>query len=158
MTERRLVTFCLAALALAGGAAAEPKAAADTNASARAQVEAALQVYARLVKTADPAALAAQFAPDGELLEPGMGPLQGPAAIRAFLQSFGDVHVESTSMVSDSTQVWGRDALQWGSFEQRARIPKQPPSVSRGRFVAQWARQPNGRWLLRRLLMQPAQR
>jgi uncharacterized protein YjiS (DUF1127 family) len=38
-----------------------------------------------------------------------------------------------------------------------AAVPGHPTTMARGRFVAQWARQRDGRWLLRRLLFQPSQ-
>ena len=127
----------------------------EAQASGEREVEAAMQQYARLQAAKDAAGLAAFYASDGELLEPGMEALQGPAAIREFLESFGDVRIESSSMTSERVQVWKGDALQWGSYSQRVELPGKPVIELRGRFVAQWTRH-DGRWLIRRLLTQPA--
>jgi uncharacterized protein (TIGR02246 family) len=127
----------------------------EGRASATREVEAAMQEYARLQAAKDAAGLAASYTADGELLEPGMESLKGPAAIRQFLESFGDVRIESSSMTSERVQVWKDDALQWGSYAQRVELPGQPVMELHGRFVAQWTRH-DGRWLLRCLLTQPA--
>jgi uncharacterized protein (TIGR02246 family) len=119
------------------------------------QLDAALREYAHLQVAKDAAGLAAFYTPDGELLEPGMESLKGPAAIRKFLESFGDVRMESASMTADRTQVWDDNAVQWGSYSQRVALPGKPVAEFRGRFVAQWSRQANDRWLIRCLLTQP---
>src|SRR5215475_7764161 len=64
----------------------------------RPEVEAAMREYARLMQATDAVRLSGSYTPDGELLEPGMEALKGPAAIRKFLESFGSVKIESTSM------------------------------------------------------------
>lgn len=110
----------------------------------------------RLQQARDAAALASFYAPDGELLEPSMHSLKGPIAIRKFLESVGEVRIESASMITEHTDVWGSDALQWGSYAQRVALPGKPVAVFRGRFVAQWSRQPGGRWVIRRLMTQPS--
>src|SRR5262245_20855406 len=119
-------------------------------------IEAATQRYARLQQAKDAAGLAAFYTADGELLEPGLEALKGPAAIREFLESFTDVKIESAAMTSEHVDVWTDDALQWGSYTQRAVLPGKPAASFSGRFVAQWRRQPGGKWLIRRLLLQPS--
>ena len=164
-TCRALAAVVLAAGCAVPAPAGEPKVptrSGEPKAPARADepklaspLESSLQEYARRLKAADAGALAEMYASDGELLQPGLGPIRGPQAIRAFLASFGDVHVESAVMLAESTQLLGRDAVQWGTFEQRVSVPGRAASVARGRFVAQWTKQRDGRWLLRRLLTQP---
>jgi Tol biopolymer transport system component len=122
----------------------------------RLEVEAALAEYARDLRALDAARLAAAYAPDGELLDPGMPPHQGPAAIKAFLDSFQGVVIESASMTPDSTEVWGTAALTFGRYAQRVRVGDTPAADYRGRFVVEWAKQSDGRWLIRRLLTQPS--
>ncbi len=122
-----------------------------------AAVKAALQEYVVELKAMDASALASTFTSDGELLEPNMKALQGRPAIQAFLGSFTGVRVESATMEAESTRVWGSDALQWGTYAQRVVVGDKPPAAYAGRFVAQWSRQPSGKWLIRRLMMQPVQ-
>jgi ketosteroid isomerase-like protein len=97
------------------------------------------------------------YAPDGELLEVGMAPLEGPAAIAAFLASFTGVAVDSSAMSSDAVDVYGTAAMQWGTFAQVARVEGHGIVRSQGRFVAQWVKQHDGRWLIHRLMPQPAE-
>lgn len=148
--RRRLtcVSALLLSLLLAGSVLAAS--------SRAAEVEAAMQAYAHLLQGNDAAGLANFYTSDGELLNPGMDSLKGPIAIRTFLESFGDVRIESASMVAEHTDVWGDVALQWGSYAQRVALPGKPVTEYRGRFVAQWSDQGKGRWLIRRLLTQPS--
>ncbi|HET8945933.1 MAG TPA: DUF4440 domain-containing protein [Candidatus Polarisedimenticolia bacterium] len=122
----------------------------------RLDVEAALQEYARNLRAMDSARIASAYEADGELLDPGMAPHKGPAAIKAFLDSFQGVVMESSSMTPESTEVWGAAAVVFGTYAQRVRVGDTPAADYRGRFVAEWARQSDGRWLLRRLLTQPS--
>lgn len=121
-----------------------------------ASVDSAMRAYAGLVAAKDSGGIAAMYAPDGELLQPGMDALKGPEAIRKFLDSFGDVRIESASMKADTTEVFGDRALQWGAYAQRAAPPGQPAADYKGRFVIEWTRQGKGAWLIRRLLVQPS--
>lgn len=129
---------------------------ADETTAGEQEIQAAMREYARLQVMKDAAGLAAFYTPDGELLEPGMSGLKGPVSIRRFLESFPDIRIESASMLTEQIYVWGTDALQWGSYAQRAALPGKPVEEFRGRFVAQWTRQAGGRWLIRRLLTQPS--
>lgn len=121
-----------------------------------AQVEEALRAYERLVRLKDSRGLSAMYAPDGELLEPGMEPLKGPEAIRKFFESFAAVEIESASMTADTIEACQDQALQWGHYAQRVIAPGQPAADYTGRFVLEWSRQANGAWLVRRLLVQPS--
>jgi len=122
----------------------------------RLEVEAALAEYARNLRALDSAKLSAAYEPDGELLDPGMAPHRGPAAIKAFLDSFQGVVIESAAMTPESSEVWGTAAVVFGTYAQRVRVGDTPAADYRGRFVAEWAKQPDGRWLIRRLLTQPS--
>src|SRR5262249_17694531 len=85
----------------------------------RPEVEAAMQEAARLMEATAAVRPSGSYTPDGELLEPGMEALKGPAAIRKFLESFGSVKIESASMTPETTEVFGNQAFQWGTYAQR---------------------------------------
>lgn len=144
---RFLVPFAIAAAATSAIASPPPDVA---------SVESAMHAYERLLRAKDSAGIAAMYAPDDELLQPGMDPLTGPEAIRKFLDTFGDVRIESATMTADSTEVFGDRALQWGNYAQRATPPGQPAADYKGRFVLEWTRGAKGTWLIRRLLVQPS--
>ncbi len=137
-------------------APAAPSAAAPPAASVKAGLEEAMRRYASLIQKADAVSVSESYTEDGELIEPGMEPLKGRAAIRGFLESSGSRRIESSEMKPEVTEVSGDGAYQWGTYAQRVVLPGKPAAEFRGRFVAQWSRQADGRWLIRRLLTQPA--
>lgn len=55
-----------------------------------AEVAAAFEQYARLLRAIDHAGMAALFVPTGRVVNPGETPIVGPAAIDAFLERFAD--------------------------------------------------------------------
>ena len=113
-------------------------------------LSASLAQYSSFVRRQLGDSIAALYAPDGELVAPG-GPVRGPAAIRAFLAGFTNVHVDSSTMWADSVAITDTGIIQWGGFYQRATVADRPPVVATGHFVALWREQPDGRWLLRRM-------
>jgi uncharacterized protein (TIGR02246 family) len=123
---------------------------------AHAEIEAAIRNYARLVKAQDAEKLAAFYTTDGELLNPGMDTLRGPEAIRKFLLSIKDVKVQEVEMLPGAIEFGASQAMQWGTYTQRVAFPGRSQALAvAGRYVADWRRQADGRWLLRRMLTQP---
>jgi ketosteroid isomerase-like protein len=118
-------------------------------------VEAALGAYAHKVTSMDAPAIASMFAPDGELLEPGIQALKGRAAIQRFLASLTGFPVESARMLAESTQVWDHAAFQRSAYSQRVAIGDKPATEYSGRFALQWSSDASGAWRIRRLMMQP---
>ena len=127
-----------------------------TPAETRAEIESGIKNYARLLKAQDAEKIAALYTSDGELLNPGMDTLRGPEAIKKFLLSLKDVKVEEVDMLPGAIESGANEAMQWGTYTQRVVLPgrTQPLAVA-GRYVADWRKQPDGRWLLRRMLTQP---
>jgi uncharacterized protein (TIGR02246 family) len=103
----------------------------------------------------DPAKTAVLFAPDGEMLPPGGTAVVGPDAIREMLAGFSKFVVESAEMLPTSTTVLGSRAMSWGEYRQRAIPPGQPAVNVGGRYAMELVRQADGRWLVRRLMVQP---
>lgn len=129
----------------------------NADAAAMEAVAAAMDHYVALLRRVTSDSVAAMYTPDGELLEPGMAPLRGRSAIRAFLAPFDGHAVVDTALVSvEPAAVYGAIAYQWGAYHQVARLNGGPAVVFDGRFAAEWHRAGNGQWLLTRLLMQPA--
>ena len=122
----------------------------------RKAVEAAMQSYASALRSAPAATIAGYYAPDGELLLPGMAPLHGPAAIRAFLAPMiVGVEVESVGITTELLDVHGGTADQWGTYRQTAGERGKPKQHLRGRYAALWRHEKDGHWRLVRLMMQP---
>ena len=138
---------CAAALSLVG----------NVSVAQTPTVEAALARYMSLLKTAPPESTAAFYTADGQLLEPGMAPLTGPAAIRAFLEPIArTVTVHEATATADRTEVFGDSvAIQWGTYHQVAGPNGSPPSTYDGRFVIEWRRTPAA-WRIARFLVQPS--
>lgn len=127
------------------------------TAEARQAVLSAMAHYIDLIHAVSSDSVAAVYAEDGQLFEPGMVPLNGREAIRAFLAPFdGKAIVDTVTGTTDTLEIYGQTAYLWGHYHQVARLPDQPTSTFDGRYVARWRLEPGGQWKLSRLLMQPA--
>jgi len=133
--------------------AAKQLTAADRQATL--EVEAALQRYSAVVLAMDLDAIAASYTADGELADAGEPVHRGPADIRNFMSAFKDVRLEANDHVTESIFILGSTAKQNGTYRQRATVAGETVDV-RGRFTADWVRQSDGRWLLRRMTTEPA--
>ena len=123
--------------------------------TARTEVLAALARYQAAARAVDAAGVAASFAPDGMLFEPGIHPIRTPDSIRAFMGSFPGVRVDSATAEPDTIEEYGGQAYIWGRYFEQLAFPGQPYSTQHGRFVMHWARQADGTWLLRRYFRIP---
>lgn len=121
----------------------------------RVEVERAMQGYEAASRLVHPDSIARWFAPNGVLFEPGIQPIIGPDSIRAFVAMFQGARVDSASVSADTIEVHGRTALYWGTYFERLDFPGQPRSEQRGKFVAEWVRMDDGRWLIARLYRVP---
>jgi ketosteroid isomerase-like protein len=140
--------YIVFAIAACGGAERESE-------SARREVADAMQHYQVVARTVDPDSMAACFTPSGTLFEPGIKPIHTRDSIRAFLASFPGVKVHIATATADSIELHGGTAYYWGAYFERLDFPGQPISEQRGKFVAQWVRQDDGRWLMHRLYRIP---
>jgi len=154
----RLVLALLALPALLASAACAPRARPAAPATPEQDVQAALAHYADLVQKMDSPGIAAMFAPDGEIVNPGQTPVHGPAAIEAFLKQFEGFKVLSETMTADTTTVTGASAVQTGSYRQTVRTPDGQTLNVSGGFEAEWIRDAAGVWRLRRLGTKPSAR
>jgi ketosteroid isomerase-like protein len=145
----RLLLCGLAALILGACAAAPPKPAATAG------VEAAFEHYCELLRAMDHTGIAAMFAPDGEVDNPGAAPIRGPAAIDAFLQGFSDYHVLAYTTEAVRILVHGDTAELTGIFHQRVRVPQGEVIEVSGRLEAHWVRAGKGGWLVQRMATSP---
>ena len=118
----------------------------DSNA----EIEAALQHYNRLLIALDADGIAAMYTADGELDNSGQAAIKGPQAIHAFLASFTGVHVESNVMTTESITFTNDSAIQIGTDDQKVTYNGQTQSLHQ-HFKIEWARQPDGRWLIRQM-------
>ncbi len=128
---------------------------AATAGTPESDVRAALQRYAHLVQKMDHAAIAAMFAPDGEVVNPGRDPIHGPAAIEAFLRQFDAYHVLSETMAARTTVVDGDRATQTGTYHQRVRDPDGKVLDVSGNFTLEWIRDASHVWRIRRAATAP---
>ena len=143
------------AVMLACDRSAQPGSAPRDDTAARAEVAAALQRYQDAARKVDADAMSASFAPSGVLFEPGIPPIVTRDSIRAFLASFPGVKVHAATATPDTIDVFGDRAYLWGSYFEHLSFPGQPTSEQHGKFVAEWARQPDGRWLIARMYRIP---
>lgn len=111
-----------------------------------AEVAAAFEQYARLLRAMDHAGMAALFVPTGRVVNPGETPIVGPAAIDAFLERFADYKVVRYDVTIDRISVHGDSAVQSARFAQRVRVPARDTIDVTGRIRARLVRDPRGLW------------
>lgn len=117
----------------------------------QAEVEAALQHYADLLRAMDDHGIAQSFAPDGEVVNPGQEPVRGPEAIEKFIRQFDGYHVLEYEIRSENTTVTGQTAAQSGRFRQMVKTPDGRTLTVKGVFNAEWIRDAGGAWKIRRM-------
>lgn len=144
----RSLLASLAALALAGCTAGEMAPAVDLEAEAEA-IEARSATWMRAVQARDAAAVAALFAPDGEILQQGQAPIMGPAAVEGAVEeewtAYPDFTVSWTTNrveVADS----GDLAYERGSWTADPDGPGDEPE-EHGEYVTIW-RKMDGEWVV----------
>lgn len=114
-------------------------------------VDTALSRYRQLVVGREIDKVADMFDLTAELAVEEQAPVRGRDAIRAFLQSRGDEQVVEYELTPSTTTVSGASSSQRGTYRQTLRTPAGQETTVQGRFDAQWVRQANGPWLIRRL-------
>lgn len=129
-------------------------AAADTG-SARQEVATAMERYLVAARSVNADSVAAFYAPDGILFEPGIQPIVSRDSIRAFMASFPGVVVEVATATPDTIEVHGTTALYWGTFFERLSFPGQARSEQHGKFVIEWVKAASGEWLIQRYYRVP---
>jgi len=120
-------------------------------AAGRAAVNAELQHYSELVVAMDHAGIAALFAPQGEIVNPGARPVRGPDAIAKYLRGFSRYRVVDDRLAPARTVVHGDTARQVGFYEQHVRTPKGDTLHATGRFEATWLRVRPREWRILRM-------
>jgi len=131
----------------------------DSTSDAEDQVKAAMRRYDQFVLAMNAASIAAMFTPDGALVDAGKTIASTPASIRAFLGSFdGKVRVEENASSIESVTLTGATAILTGTYRQKALLLSDKREIRvQGKFEAEWSRQPDGQWLIRRMSTQSAQ-
>ena len=119
------------------------------------EVAATLERYQVAARAVDPDSIASFYSPTGILFEPGIRPVTSRDSIRAFVASFPGVRVDVATATPDTIEVFGETAYLWGSYFERLAFPGQPLSEQHGKFVIEWVRQPDGRWLIQRFFRVP---
>jgi ketosteroid isomerase-like protein len=122
----------------------------DTKAD-RLRVEARLQLYSARLLAMDSPAIAAMFAPDGEMVNPRQPPVHGRESIAKFLAGFADYKVLSNVDEASSTAIDGDTAEQLGTYRQKVRSPDGQLFDVSGRFEIAWLRNAAGEWQILQL-------
>jgi len=146
--SRRVPAVLAAALLLAGCKH-------DVAREERPRIEARMQEYSARLLAADPAAIAALFTPEGEMVNPRQAPVHGRAAIEKFLASYADYHLLSNQDTTDSIGVDNDTAELIGTYAQKVRSPDGHIFEAKGRLEVNWAKV-NGEWLIVQLETFPA--
>lgn len=87
------------------------------------------------------------FAPDGRMVQPGVGLVQGHRDIRAQMVGLDDPN-GSLRWQPDYADIAASGDLGWttGTFRSEGVGPDGEPRTGQGRYVSIWRRQPDGSW------------
>ena len=96
-------------------------------------------------------AVAEMYTPDG-VWERQSGPLYGRDAIRAAVSSTSGVRVLANEMIMQHMSYNGPAVMQVGEFRQTLRLANAKIVNVAGRFEATWVPDPNGEWLIQRMV------
>jgi ketosteroid isomerase-like protein len=132
-------------LLLAAAAAAGPTPQCD-----RVPIRAMITRYADLQKAQDIDSIARLFGTNGVVDNPGAKPVQGAAAVRAFLDGFHGFTVSSNELTVDKLVQAGHEWHVVGRFHQTGSTPDGKPYDVNGSFDSTWACGPGG-WQVQRM-------
>ena len=113
-----------------------------------------LDRFARVSRQMDAAGIAAMYARDGQIVNPGQDAIKGRAAIEAFLGRFADYKVLDYELTAASTTGDKNGVTQKGTFRQRVRTPEGPIVEASGTFTAEWVLE-DFAWHIRRMTTAP---
>jgi uncharacterized protein (TIGR02246 family) len=118
-----------------------------------ASVQAQMDRYVQAVSQTNADALAALFAPDGQIYDTGQLAADGPAAVRTYLEtSYAAIHVESYTTTPEPMIVGGGVAAAIGTFDEKyMTLATGQSGESKGHYTVEWRLQPDGSWLIHRL-------
>lgn len=118
-------------------------------------VDSALSRYRQLVLDMETDKIVDMFDATAELAIEEQAPALGRDAIRSLLQARVDYKIVEYELTPSSTTVSGGSGNQRGTYRQKLRTPGGQDTTLQGRFEAQWVRQANGPWLIRRMHLSP---
>lgn len=122
--------------------------AAHRETQSREQVEAAFRHFCALTIALDHAGLAAMFDQDGQIINAGQEPIQGPAAINRFYAGYAGYQVLAYTTGALQTRTHGNAADLSTTYRQRVRLPDGKIVEVSGRLDSNWRRTRDGHWLL----------
>ena len=141
-----LCGLVLTVLSIANGCAAPRRIAIDIDEVRRA-VDAGNATWITAMRMQDPTLLASVFDPQGVMLGSDGAVYRGPGAVR---EAMGELMEKwgSTETTIDTDNLWVVDniAFETGRYSYSYTPKGGVPTVSRGRYVVRWKRQPTGRW------------
>ncbi len=109
-------------------------------------IEAANAEFSAAAAKGDGLALAALYAPDGQVMPAGSSPIRGAAAIQKFWQGALDSGVAAVVLRTIEVYGQGPTATEVGEYELR---DKAGNAVDRGKYIVVW-RQVDNKWKLLR--------
>lgn len=120
-----------------------------------AEIRQAMQHYADLVQKMDNAGIAALFTDNGMLITLGQKPVQGSKAIKDFLDTFKQYHVQSETITVRDVQGTSQAAKATGRYDQKVQLPAGSVVEVHGGFAADWVRGKDDVWRIARMTTYP---
>ncbi len=119
-------------------------------------VMSSLKKYDSYLLSMNADSLAGMFAENGELGQEGQPSITGRGEIRNYLNSFGnEIIILSNSSESETIDAKKDSVMQTGKYNQKIVIHSDTIAVTGG-FNAVWVLNPDGGYLLRKMIMKPS--
>ncbi len=119
------------------------------------QLLAALERYRQVVLESDIEREVSSFTEDAQLALGSEPVVQGRTTIRSLLMAPSTPKVVAYDLHAAATRVQGATAIQNGVYSQRSVSREHRSTLEKGVFEIQWARQPDGTWLISSLHLEP---
>ena len=118
-------------------------------------VMSSLKMYDKYLLNMNADSLAGMFAENGELGQEGQPSISGRGEIRNYLNSFGnEIIILANSSESETIDSKRDSVIQVGKYNQKLVIHADTIEVTGG-FTAVWVPNPDGGYLLRKMIMKP---
>jgi uncharacterized protein (TIGR02246 family) len=127
----------------------------NPDSASKVVIRATMEAYRAALLSNNPRAIAAFYAPDGRLYEPGAPDVVGFSEVRSAMSDVFDSGrvLTDVTVEAEDIHVDGPVAFEIGTFEERFRTRgEEEEMVRRGRYMIRWRRGAEAQWRIDRFL------
>jgi uncharacterized protein (TIGR02246 family) len=114
----------------------------ESSSDVRAQFEATNQAFLEALDRGDPAAMAATYTVDGQVLPPNAEAVAGQEGLRAFWQAILSMGIKGGELVTRELEVHGDTAIELGGYTL---FGEGRQALDQGKYIVVWKKD-DGQW------------